>query len=402
MLRILDQLDQRQTRLGVLNVVARVGTRDLDTRAAFMRRFDEVFLRKERLDEAAFATFEAELGARDRKAAKKLSDRRGTWVYAAERWIADARVLSPILSVDESRTGVFMDLARWMRLIGGAYGLTELGTVLKALQEPEPPADYNPLLINLRLREQALLTRTVLLADALTPFYLRSLVANASAEAGSNVGTELDCLRRSVEELLSRAREGADAAHALAVRGIVEYRERLASDNAAWHNARPRIEFMIDLELLEPAKDRRGLHPPTAAGRRAVIEWAPLIEDPKQTPQWADQSFFGSFARIHGREPVRYGGELERLMAIAKAFRKPVARPIGHTPASSVALLACLDLLEMGVLAEVDELLDSLREAAHGQFESMLSFSGGSRLDGEFLIRIDPALYRAAGGRVDV
>ena len=408
MLHVLDQLDQRQTRLGLLNVIARVGTRQIETRGALLRRFNEVVFAKRRLDPQRAAQLYARLRTVDKAYDKELASRSAPWLFAEEEWLADPRLPSPILGIDEQRSAVYLDLARQLGIVTGTYGLTELGTVLQSIQPPRDSGDIdNPLLIGARRKELALFTYALLTADAVTPYYLDALVDNETAEATTTLDaapqppaartgprTDLDCLRAAVDRLRDRARQGVTLAHALGVRQLVEYRERLKSENAAWHNARPRLEFFTDLGLLAPKPKAEHHHSPTDAGRRAAHAWLPMLDDPRETQAILDSRFFAMHAAAHNLvlEPVE--NPAQRLLLLADAFRRPVARPIGHTPARSVALSACLMALERGSMVEISDLLQTLREAAHGPYAPYLSYSGGSRLDGEFLIRIHADLTR--------
>ena len=405
MLRILTQLDQRQTRLGILNVLGQVATRNLETRGSLQRRFDDAFFRKERVHVQDWRRTVQRLKERQPALAKHLEKRGRSihgedyWLYAAERWASDARVLSGLLSVDEGRTGVYLDLARWCGIIGNTYGLTEAGVILKAIQPARTELEnreYNPLLIQDRVQERALITMLLLQADTVTPFFLRELVDNFFRTAGNR--TEVQCLYPAVEALLSVARSGAGLTHALAVRDVVEYRDRLKSENASWHNSRPRVEFLVDLGLLQSEPSTANLHAPTDAGLRAAKLWQSMLDEPRRVQQILDHHFFGVFAAIHGLSLEPVNDSESRLFALANAFRAPVVRPVGHTPARSIALLACLDFLSRGRLVEISDLLETLRSESHGRWAALISFSGGSRLDGEFLIRLDKRLVSELRG----
>jgi hypothetical protein len=58
-------------------------------------------------------------------------------------------------------------------------------------------------------------------------------------------------------------------------------------------------------------------------------------------------------------------------------------------------LAGCLLALEDGWVVEVAEMFDLLRRMAAGPWRPYLEYSGGSRLDQEFLIKIKPGLISA-------
>ena len=58
-------------------------------------------------------------------------------------------------------------------------------------------------------------------------------------------------------------------------------------------------------------------------------------------------------------------------------------------------MLACLLAWEAGVRLEIRETFDAVYQAATSRWGAYLHFSGGSRFDREFLIRIDEAALPA-------
>jgi hypothetical protein len=103
-----------------------------------------------------------------------------------------------------------------------------------------------------------------------------------------------------------------------------------------------------------------------------------------------------SAATIYG-VPVRTPERLTALTFFAKAFAL-VGREIGFTPGRTVALAASLLALENDYVIEVDSMLEAVGDAAQGDFGEHLLFSGGSRLDREFLIRVKPELDDVLAG----
>jgi hypothetical protein len=92
----------------------------------------------------------------------------------------------------------------------------------------------------------------------------------------------------------------------------------------------------------------------------------------------------------------------ERLLWFARAYRH-IGREFGFTPGRTLALMGCLMAWEAGVVLEVADVFDAVYRATGTRWERFLHFSGGSRFDREFLIRMDNdalpelELERAAG-----
>jgi hypothetical protein len=84
----------------------------------------------------------------------------------------------------------------------------------------------------------------------------------------------------------------------------------------------------------------------------------------------------------------------EKLLWFARAFCS-VGRDFGFTPGRTLALLSCLLAWEAGVRLEISDLFDAVYEAARSPWTRYLHFSGGSRFDREFLIRMDDAALPA-------
>jgi hypothetical protein len=76
------------------------------------------------------------------------------------------------------------------------------------------------------------------------------------------------------------------------------------------------------------------------------------------------------------------------MLWFAQAF-KEIGREFGFTPGRTLALKACLMAWERGYTMEVGDVFDAVYRAAKQPIHEYLHFSGGSRFDREFLIRVD-------------
>jgi hypothetical protein len=94
------------------------------------------------------------------------------------------------------------------------------------------------------------------------------------------------------------------------------------------------------------------------------------------------------------------------MLWFARAF-KDIGREFGFTPGRTLALKACLMAWEHGCTMEVGDVFDAVYRAAREPIHEFLHFSGGSRFDREFLIRVDDEAIthleqqRAARGDAD-
>src|SRR5262249_47815781 len=129
----------------------------------------------------------------------------------------------------------------------------------------------------------------------------------------------------------------------------------------------------------------------TEAGRRAADVLEPLRHKIEDQQELIDRRFFQWCADIYqlGAKPCDV--DLRRLYYFARGFPF-LEREIGFTPGRTVAVAGCLLALEDGWIVEVSEMFAVLRQMAAGPWRRFLEYSGGSRLDQEFLIKVNPEL----------
>jgi hypothetical protein len=205
--------------------------------------------------------------------------------------------------------------------------------------------------------------------------------------------------------LLTVIGDPTDPEDILAARDILEFKSAiLASFSTEENYLRPRMEHLVDLGIVGrlSTNKRRATEftwVVTDTTRRAAREWRALIDDPSGIAEHLDTSFFQTLTQIYD-EPRRHSTSSdERLLWFARAYRT-IGRDFGFTPGRALALLACLYAWESGVVIEISELFDTVYAAAQSQWAPALHFSGGSRFDREFLIRIDDNLLPQLEGAV--
>jgi hypothetical protein len=120
----------------------------------------------------------------------------------------------------------------------------------------------------------------------------------------------------------------------------------------------------------------------------------PMRDDPFEQQDLLDRHFFRWASAIFERPHRRCEDDRQRLYFFAQGFEY-LQREIGFTPGRTVALAGCLLAWEQAWIVEVDEMFDLLRRMAGGPWRPYLEYSGGSRLDQEFLIKIKPGLIPA-------
>jgi len=389
-MQVLTSLHQQQVRLGYLNVVSLVASRSPESHGALLRRFQDVVFRRVYVDEPMFQDFTNLVDSR-RLASKLKGERAGLDV--SELWTMEQVMPSNLNLMTQHHSKWIIDLARDTNIVGPAYELTETGVVLRLLNQdvgecirsaiPEP----NPLWVGRHLALQVFLLMVLLRADAVIPHLV--------AESAGSESVPADVLLAATQRLIDAAARGATINDALALKEIRRLLVRITDSNSVRRNqTRPRREWLVDLGLLEKStKGSRGegYYKVTAAGIRAAKAWQELLNAPWESETLLRTRFFQWTNKIYAMNAVPVSDDEFALAFFVNAFRQ-VGRPIGFTPGRTVATLACLSALESGRIIELEQMNNTVYAAARGPLRSYLEFSGGSRFDREFLIRVRPGL----------
>lgn len=460
-MRLLAELDERQVRLGYVNCVVLVAGRQLDTRMSLRRRFDDFVFRKISEGSAEAAEFLAQIDedgrrtledqdrqrSRQRGGTKTAPDpvtvlRRenssGRFRYVGHLWLLQRSMPSRLGPLAPDRSEVFIEHTKHLGLLAETYALTETGHVLKRLLLQHDPAlrdgrpTSNPLHVGQRLAVRALYLWALLENDAITPFLLKEfttrrqndpellvaaadgLVESFARDARIDTAMEMKALRQYRDRVAKGTSSSAGASRsglrgdrrAGGRGGLREYLERGASKGGFKihrHHVRPRLEHYVDVGLLGRRQNGQAsetVYRPTPETHRAVQAWGPLIKNPKGSKRFLDGKFFASTAHAFGVEDAVECSIEERLLYFARAYEL-VGREIGFTPGRTVAFAGCLLALEEGRIAEIDHMFEAVYEAAKTELGEHLIFSGGSRFDREFLIRVRPEIELMLRARVD-
>lgn len=420
-LPILRSLDPHQQRIGYVNAVVMVAQRGLDTRDALLARLDELIFRRiycddplwttwyERADPAERSDLEtcARVAIEDDPASILLrkNTRAVGWVFAQRLWIADARMPSHLglLKREEDKIGRPVELSKWLNVILPTYELSEEGVVLRSLLETEREMGetfFNPLLVHGRVQIQLMYLQLLLRAEVLIPHLIVELVA-AHDEGQLRTRGEQGLLRRSVESLLTSIGEPRYPGDILAAQRIHEFRDSVLKSLSTEENyLRPRMEILVDLGLIDRKVGRENFSwCVTERTVRMAAALKPLAEGKESLMEFLDFHFIKTLIDVFGLMDTQPLVGDERLRAFADAFPK-VGRELGFTPARTVATLACLNKLGEGLVIEIGDLLEAVRAASKSQFSEFIHFSGGSRFDQEFLVRVDRKILAALSASV--
>ena len=436
-LAIFKELDERQSRMGYVACIAAVASRELDDRDTLRERFASLVFQKivptdDRwgasvglIDEADLKKLQSYPSRRPALPTTRSADMPG-FHYLSDLWLNQRTMPSKTGPLDPERSDVIIEHARHLGILGLGYALTERGSAVRAtlpkflLEKQRPELAPNPMNVFADPAMRAAMAYCYLGSDAVLPYLLQQVVT-----AGRVSHFDAGVLVRAIEAMLTTMRRIGGIADAETTREIADYMSRVSPEGPAReptfgarglpqalqapagnrkrhsaapakkvhrHHLRPRLEHLIDVGLLArsvPSSD----DPPfqaVAATTRAATAFEELREDPRRIQGLLDTKFFGTWAEIHG-PAAKPSADRTVLLQFAKAYEL-VKRSMGFTPGRTVALAASFLALREGVVLEVDPTMELVLNAARGPLNKYFQFSGGTRLDREFMIRVRPEL----------
>jgi hypothetical protein len=428
-MQYIGELDWHTLRLGAFHVLTAVGERSIDTREALLTRFQNILFRKIYQDDPAFTRFRPSLDqdtfirmdarARDVRpnpAAELLPvESEMPWFHTVELWQADrrlpARGVGPIAEEHAFR---YLDLGKKLGIFTPTNALSERGETLRAFYAVNHPGlidwtgpDPNPIFVD-TLASQVILLDALLREDALMPLMMMEFVETPEAgiaKAYRPVDDEQqpELLMRAAKHLYDVLGVEPDIHTALELQHLRKFIEAIAVKKNHLNQALPRMEFALDLGLIERAGAgrRAPTYRPTAVTERFAEVFAQYREDPTAAQNALDDTFFGSVAVCYGihTEPVL--SDEEKLYWFSRGY-KLVKRPAGFTPGRTAAFAGSLLAMQAGRLVEQSAMYETMFRSAHGPYSAFLGFSGGSRFDREFLIRVDDKLEKELAPMVGV
>jgi hypothetical protein len=417
-MRLITHLDPSQLRLGYLNCLVLVAGRHLDTRQGLVDRLSRFVFQPVTAGDRRWPRFTEGVDEAELEAMKPPVDERTAALHELFRvapdpvasyplhalWLAQ-RCVAPHLGLLAAKNAErIIDMARAYDFLTTGYALSEKGVFLQQLlgelfpgaRDGEPSA--NPFAISVRPILRLFYLYSLLCVDALTPFLLKEF----ADEPGGDPSNSPRLIAKAAERLVETVERRSDIGSVEDLRGGRQLADRVARRGVAKNQAQPRYFHLFELGLLERGASGKGRVPylPTEAGRRAAEVLAPLREGAEDQQEQLDRHFFRWAAQIYQMPARGCGSDERRLLYFTRGYPY-LEREIGFTPGRTVALAGCLLGLEDGWLIEVAEMFSLLQRAAAGPWRPSLEYSGGSRLDQEFLIKIKPSLLPALRAEVE-
>lgn len=415
-LPLLRSLDPWHQRIGYLGVAALQAIRDIDTPDALNARIDAVLFEKIYAGTPRHAELWRHIGperqAKLIKEAKQRSPeddpaailrplaRNGEWFTLCELWINDERVPSAVGALNERKSHRVVDLAKMIGLVLPTYELSEAGYLLRVFLQRSGADTDNPLVPMPSLSVRLLYLRLLFEADCLWPTLLGTMADDLRAQLplrSRSTGNTHGLLRKSIESFLQTVSAGSGVDDINELRPVREYLDSVGKSMSTEENyLRPRMELLLDLGLIKRTGDgaRQFVWSLTEEGFRMADLLRELARNPSGMSDFLDRGFFTAGVEaygIHAQGSVM--SDAEKFLWFARAFNL-IGREYGFTPGRTVAVTACLLALNAGRLLEVSTVAECVYRAPNSTFAPFLRFSGGSRLDREFLIRVQPGLEK--------
>lgn len=415
---LLASIDPHQQRIGYVGALSLVATRDYSTRDALTSRLKDLLYRKVYHDEPLFNELLGRVRDDRRPALLETAlrnatntdlspagilaapDRQQPWLTINAFWINDDRMPSALGELVEKKAFRIIDLARMLGVLLPGHDLSENGYLLKHLLEgtdirAENPR-ANPLIPNPRPAISILYVRLLLESDVLFPFLIREIVSAEAAGRRLYTSGKQGLLLTSVDALLASIGSATYPDEILAIQNINTYRNAIASNQSTQENyLRPRLEMLVDVGYLSRRNTTGGRNEfvwtATAATRALANELHPDLAKSTRRELFMDTGFFGALARTTEQPYSAVTNPDDVLWHFARAINR-VKRDFGFTPGRTGALLACLLAWEEHKVIEISQVYDAVYNAAKSDLNRYLHFSGGSRFDREFLIRLDDEL----------
>lgn len=440
-LAFLAELDERQSRLGYVACIAAVASRELDDRDTLRDRFVSLAFQRIPPADSRWKECVGLIDPDDLIKMKSYPSRKEAYrpapgsheppfYYLSDLWLNQRAMPSRTAPLDPDRADVIIEHARHLGVLGLGYALTETGCALRAtlprflVERQRPELTPNPMNVYSDHALRAAMGYCYLSSDAMLPYLLHQV-----STKGGVSHADADILLGSVDAMLATMRQLGGIAEAEATRAISEYRDRVNPKGPARepsygargrssifsipaagekrkktkplpekkvhrHHLRPRLEHCVDVGLL--ARGEEGEEAPfqvTPGTARGAQSFAELRDDPRRIQGFLDRKFFGTWAKIQGletSEPDHTG----TVRGFVRAYDL-VKRSIGFTPGRTVALAAAFLGLRENLVLEVDRTMSVVLEAARGPLNQYFQFSGGTRLDREYMIRVRPEILEA-------
>jgi hypothetical protein len=413
-MKLITHVDPSQLRLGYLGCLALVSGRQLDTRQGLVERLSRFLFQKIDEKDPRWSLFMDRVDPNELERLKPPDDEKTVELHELFRitrpetpayplhilWLAQRRLPSHLGLLAVKNVEHILDMGRSFEILTAGYALSEKGVFLQSFLRHACPGieegvpETNPFDVS-RLALTLFFLYTLLSVDVLTPFLIHEFVSSPDGDLPNSPKV----VQQAAMSLVGFVERSTDITNIDSLREARTYLERIQRKGVAKNQAQPRYHHLFELQLLDRVVgdvDGRRIVPYLAndACRRADQILSPLRERPDEHQNLLDLYFFRWAAEIFSRTAHPCDGDTRRLLYFARGYHY-LQREIGFTPGRTIALAGCLLALEEGWVIEVAEMFDLLRRMAAGPWRPYLEYSGGSRLDQEFLIKIKTGLVPA-------
>lgn len=411
-MKLISHLDPSQLRLGYLALLAIVAGRQLDTRQALIDRFSRLAFQPIDPHDPRWPSFMSRADQSELERTRSPIDERTAALHELFRvqapttpsyqlqvlWLAQRSLPSHLGLLAPKNAEHILEMARSFEILTAGYALSEKGVFLQNLLAEVAPGmrdgspAANPFDLNARRALPLFYLYALLSVDILTPFLLHAF---ASADEGDPANSPR-LIHKAADHLVQVVERKGDITNAEDIRECRTLATRLMRKGVAKNQAQPRYHHLFELGLLHRGEPGSAVLPylPNENCRRAAQVLSPLRERPDEQQDLLDNCFFGWTVKIFQLQATPCQSDTTKLLYFAKGFPY-LEREIGFTPGRTVALAGCLLALEAGWRVEIAEMFALLQRMAAGPWRPYLEYSGGSRLDQEFLIKVKPGLVPA-------
>jgi hypothetical protein len=417
---LVRSLDPHHCRIGYLGALAMVAVRSLDTNEALVSRFRDLLFARVHPDEPRFAELmglvEPELESELRRRMERSSEEDPSailsppgkatgWLTFSEFWLYDRRLPSHVGYLHEKHASRTVDLARATGVLLPTLDLSEAGFLLQVLASKEMSLTGNPLVVKGSPALTLLYLRLIFGAEILFPYLIAEFAQRVQSRQPVSTRGEAGLLRGAARRLVETVGDPSDPEDVLAVSELREFEAAILKSRSTEDNyLRPRLEILVDLGLVERRQcdttERPGAFPWTVPNGTISLasRLAPLLVEPLSLDEFLESQFIQVMGGALGLTLSPPPTEADSIRWFYRAYEM-VHREIGFTPGRTVALLATLLAAQHGSLLEVRPLFDLVYKLPNSEFGRYISFSGGSRFDNEFMIKIDPEIEVLLSGR---
>jgi hypothetical protein len=286
-----------------------------------------------------------------------------------------------------------IELAKDLGMLSSGYALTEFGNLLKRflLQrfgEPLPTAAQpNPLDVYSSIEERVLYLYALMDSDVVFP----SMVENVASRAPINAS-----LAGALEHLLRASEDSIRLDEVNELKNLSNLRQRIAKEPVDKAQRVPRLEFMVDLGLLDRSSEgakAESQYVVTEATTRFADAFQGLSNSPGRISVWLDNHFFAAAAAAYDMPATPSSNELTTLLYFIRGAGI-LGRRTGFIPGRMASLAGAVLALTEGHRLEISDLFKCAYSLPKTAWAPYVKFSGGSRLDNEFLVSVDPGLER--------